>query len=355
MRHHSLLQPALACLLALGTGNLCESSSRAAADEGSPPAVVAGNPESLMLEPAGFTLISKRVRQQLLVTAKYKSGELRDLTAVAEYSSSNPKVIRIEAGVALPVGDGTARITAKIAGKTAAVDVTVKGTATTHPFSFQYEMLAALSKGGCNAGACHGSPSGKAGFRLSLRAFDPPLDIMTLRHEFFGRRTNAMKPEDSLVVKKSSMEVAHGGGKRIHKGDPVYNVFVGWIGEGLRLDPENAPKLVKTELLPKKRVLQPVAGQQQLMLLGHFSDGSVRDLTPLAVFTSSNESVGTVSASGLVEKTGTQLHRHADPPETAAVADRAVRAVHRRGVPAAGLPRHDRTAADDRGDRGVPR
>ena len=41
------------------------------------------------------------------------------------------------------------------------------------PVSFEFDTLAALSKQGCNSGACHGSPSGKGGFRLSLRAFDP--------------------------------------------------------------------------------------------------------------------------------------------------------------------------------------
>jgi hypothetical protein len=43
---------------------------------------------------------------------------------------------------------------------------------------------------GCNQGACHGSPSGKGGFRLSLRAYDPALDIETLVREAYNRRTD---------------------------------------------------------------------------------------------------------------------------------------------------------------------
>ena len=35
----------------------------------------------------------------------------------------------------------------------------------------------ALNVGGCNAGACHGTPSGKNGFKLSLRGFDPAADL----------------------------------------------------------------------------------------------------------------------------------------------------------------------------------
>jgi len=296
MRH--LLTATIVGLLGLG---FLSPTSTTQAEEA---LVTVGKPAGLTLEPATVVLTGKRARHQLLVTAKYASGELRDLTTVATFTSSNPKVVQVKNGQAVPAGDGAAELTASVGGQKASIKVTVKNFAGAHPVSFRNEMLAALSKGGCNAGACHGSPSGKAGFRLSLRAFDPPLDILTLRHEYFGRRTNAMDPADSLVVKKATMKVAHGGGKRIRKGDPVYQTFVGWIGEGLRLDAEGAPTLEKTELLPKKRVLQPSSNLQQLVLLGHFSDGSVRDLTPLAVFTSSNESVGTVRADGLIEKTG---------------------------------------------------
>lgn len=48
------------------------------------------------------------------------------------------------------------------------------------------EVLVALSKQTCNSGACHGSPSGKGGFRMSLRAFDPQVDELTLIREEFG-------------------------------------------------------------------------------------------------------------------------------------------------------------------------
>jgi hypothetical protein len=172
------------------------------------------------------------------------------------------------------------------------------------PVSFKYQTLAALNKAGCNAGACHGSPSGKAGFRLSLRGFDPPLDILTLRTEYYGRRTNIMNPSESLLLKKPLMEIAHGGGRRLRKGDPSHTVLHDWIAEGLRLDDEKEPKLVKIEVVPSKRVLLQSSSRQQLYINGYFSDGSVRDLTALTVFSSSNENVATVSDLGLVEKSG---------------------------------------------------
>jgi hypothetical protein len=152
--------------------------------------------------------------------------------------------------------------------------------------------------------ACHGSPSGKGGFRLSLRAYDPDLDAMTLRSEFFGRRINVVEPGESLLLKKPLMEVAHGGGKRIKKGDVLHRVLEQWIAEGLQLDRPEEATLLKIETLPSQRVLHAPAAQQQVIVMGHFSDGSVRDLTALTDFSSSSESVASVSVSGLVSKNG---------------------------------------------------
>ncbi|HVW00420.1 MAG TPA: DUF1549 domain-containing protein, partial [Planctomycetaceae bacterium] len=201
-----------------------------------------------------------------------------------------------------PVADGPAQITVSVAGLTATAEATVKGMGQPSPVSFKNGTIAALSKSGCNMGACHGSPSGKGGFRLSLRGYDPALDIMTLRSEFYGRRTNTLDPSESLLLKKPLMEVAHGGGRRIRKGDPSHRVLFDWIAEGLRLDAATEPDLVKIQILPEGRVFQQASKRQQLIALGTFSDGSVRDVTPLTVFTSSNETVAKVDDNGLVTK-----------------------------------------------------
>lgn len=263
-----------------------------------------GQPASIVLEPTKFELLGKRSRQQLLVTGVYSGQDVRDVTPVATFVSSNPGIVKIDGAVALPVGNGEATITATVAGQSITVPVLVKNLEVPAPISFKNETQMALTKSGCNMGACHGSPSGKGGFRLSLRAYDSALDIMTVRTEFFGRRTNIMEPEQSLLLRKPLMEVAHGGGKRMKKGDPVHQVLEQWIGEGMRLDSATEPDLVKIETVPSKRILRQPAARQQIMVLGHFSDGSIRDLTPLTDFSSSNESVGSVNAQGLVTKNG---------------------------------------------------
>jgi len=54
------------------------------------------------------------------------------------------------------------------------------------PIDFRTDVIAALAHAGCNAGACHGSPQGKNGFRLSLRGHDPDLDLDTLTRNQMG-------------------------------------------------------------------------------------------------------------------------------------------------------------------------
>ena len=269
-----------------------------------PSAAEIGQPTGLVIEPGRFELATKRAQQQLLVTGKYASDEVRDLTTAATFASSNTAVVKVEGSVVLPVGNGEAVVTATVAGQTASVPVLVKNMEAPAPVSFKNETQMALTKAGCNAGACHGSPSGKGGFRLSLRAYDPELDIMTARSEFFGRRANIMEPAESLLLRKPLMEVAHGGGKRLKKGDPAHKVLEQWIGEGLRLDAATEPDLVRIETIPSKRVLKQLATRQQIVVLGHFSDGTVRDVTALTDFTSSSESIGSVNVQGLVTKNG---------------------------------------------------
>jgi hypothetical protein len=265
---------------------------------------VVGAPLKITLEPAAVTLLGPRARQQLLITGHYAENEVRDLTGLVLLASSNPAVAVIEGSTVLPVANGDCHILAVAGTQAAVVPCAVRQQDQPQPVSFKNETQMALTKAGCNMGACHGSPSGKGGFRLSLRAYDPELDAMTLRSEFFGRRINVVEPKESLLLKKPLMEVGHGGGKRLKHGDICHRILEQWIAEGLRLDPPTEPDLVRIETLPARRVLRAPAAQQQLVVLGHFSDGSVRDLTALADFSSSSETVASVNGHGLVTRNG---------------------------------------------------
>src|SRR5258705_1329678 len=80
--------------------------------------------------------------------------------------------------------------------------------------SLRNEVMAVLSKAGCNAGTCHGNKNGKGSFKLSLRGQDPELDYFSLTRDVFGRRVNSLQPEQSLLLLKATTEIAHEGGSR---------------------------------------------------------------------------------------------------------------------------------------------
>lgn len=263
-----------------------------------------GRPKSLVVTPSETRLTGPRARCQLVLTAVFDSGRELDATRLAVWRVEPQGVVSVEAGRLRPLAEGQTVVTAELAGLRAQASVRVTGMQAASPVRFHSDVLAALTKAGCNMGACHGSPSGKGGFRLSLRGYDPPLDLMTLRREFHGRRVNVFEPDQSLVLRKPLMEIAHGGGKRMRKGDAVHRVLRQWIAQGMPVDPPQTPRLERIEIFPPQRTLHDGADQQQLRIEGVFSDGHREDLTELTVFESSAESVARVSADGLVRREG---------------------------------------------------
>ena len=263
--------------------------------------IAIGQPHRIEVSPARFRLLGVREKLHLVVTGFYEDGRVQDLTRVAQFASSDSSVAVCESGVVLPKGNGDTTVVIRAGGKETVASLQVVGQGESQPVLFRNDTLAALSKQGCNSGACHGSPTGKGGFRLSLRAFDAELDEYTLTREEYGRRTNPLESESSLLLLKPLMKVSHGGGLRLHARDPAYRVLRDWISEGLRIDDENAPHCVGVEALPgSNRTLVGPAHTQHLCVLATFSDGSVRDVTEFAVYSTSDTVVATVTAGGLV-------------------------------------------------------
>ena len=174
------------------------------------------------------------------------------------------------------------------------------------PISFQRQVVPALAIAGCNAGACHGTPSGKNGFKLSLRGFDPPADFAALTRDATGRRVNVAKPDDSLILLKGRGKVPHEGGIRLKPGDPADAVLRQWIARGAKGDADDLSAHTRLEVKPHNRVLRAPEHTQQVTTVAHFADASKADVTRLTVFRSSDESVAKVDANGLVTflKTG---------------------------------------------------
>ncbi len=167
---------------------------------------------------------------------------------------------------------------------------------------FRRDAIAALSRAGCNSGACHGSPQGKNGFRLSLRGGDADLDYQMLVRDQGGRRVNLQSPDESLFLLKGSGRVSHQGGALLARDQAAYKTLARWVAEGCR-DEKPSP-LVKLELTPTNaRLAKP---EQQIAAKAHFADGTSRDVTDLTVFTTADTDAS-VSATGLVK-----FHRTAE-------------------------------------------
>src|SRR5207302_654628 len=95
--------------------------------------------------------------------------------------------------------------------------------------------------------------------------------------------------------------IPHEGGQRYPSSSLPADMLRTWLAEGLQNDAAGFPTVQKIETIPGSRVLGAPARWQQLSVRAHFSDGSIRDVTRLTVFTSSDTSVADVSNTGLVE------------------------------------------------------
>ncbi|WP_372722022.1 DUF1549 domain-containing protein, partial [Novipirellula sp.] len=263
------------------------------------------SPHSLVVYPKEIKLNDARGRQQIAVTGMNEQQSPRDWTRHSRITSSNPQVAEVRDGTVYPIADGEAEVTVQVGSQRQKIPVHVTNMQSPRSIEFESEVLVALSKQGCNAGACHGSPSGKGGFRLSLRAFDKQLDELTLIREDFGRRINPLEAEKSLLLLKPLMSVAHGGGKQLHKNDAAYSLLRDWIAGGAAADPADVSRVTQLEVYPnQKQILTLVDGGQQLAVTALFADGRRRDVTHLVAYETSDTSVASVDVNGLVTPYG---------------------------------------------------
>jgi hypothetical protein len=260
-----------------------------------------GQPASLEVSPANIALSGARGMQQVIVTGRYGDGSTRDLTPFVTWKVEQPDIAVANDGFLRPKKDGTTSLAVEAGGKSINVPVVVSNFEKPEPVSFRHQVIASLNVGGCNAGACHGTPSGKNGFRLSLRGFDPALDYLQLSRDVLGRRANRLDPTASLFVQKGMGRVPHEGGARLGSDSVAIEMITGWLREGMNDDPKDLPSVTKIEVLPGSRVLKAPSRWQQIAVIAHLSNGTIRDVTRLTVFSSSDAAIGDVTPNGLVE------------------------------------------------------
>jgi hypothetical protein len=173
--------------------------------------------------------------------------------------------------------------------------------AAAEPVSFNTDVMAVLSKAGCNLGACHANTNGKGGFKLSLRGEDPVADYTALLRQADQRRVNLLDPEASLILQKPTGQVVHQGGLRFTRDSEQYRILRDWIAAGAPEPSDTTPALVKLEATPTSAVLNDPVDQAQISASAHFADGTIRDVTTLACYEPTNRLV-VVDSDGLVRR-----------------------------------------------------
>ncbi|MDB5336116.1 MAG: Protein of unknown function (DUF1553)/Protein of unknown function [Planctomycetaceae bacterium] len=181
----------------------------------------------------------------------------------------------------------------------------VGGAVRTAPIEFTRDVLPALTKAGCNSGACHGSFQGRGGFQLSLLGFDAAFDYDVLTKASRGRRLNAGIPERSLLLLKPTGAMPHGGGRRIAPDSEVAAIIKTWISQGMagpRPDDLRglSLKVEPSELTIRVKAEGAAAEPTVLKVVASFADGSSRDVTKWASYDIREKLTAEVSRLGTV-------------------------------------------------------
>ena len=227
-----------------------------------------------------------------------------DVTAKAQFSSSDPAVAEVDAkGIVRAIGNGETTVSATVNGQAVETKVTVAGVDKPYVPSFRNNVAPLLFKMGCNTGACHGAAAGKNGFKLSLRGFDFDWDHKVLTRQANGRRLSLSEPEQSLMLLKATMQMPHGGGERFDKGSESYRILLNWIEAGAPPAAASDPVVQSIETMPKSVKLTKNA-TQQLVVRANYNDGKYEDVSRWVKYATTDDSVATVDDNGRITVTG---------------------------------------------------
>ncbi len=263
--------------------------------------VYAGDDTSMHVFPPSIELSSHRAYVQLVVTAPNQDGATEDRTRLVQYTIADPAIAEVSHGLVRPRKNGSTIMTLSYGQQQLKIPIQVTHFTSPDPIRFRTETLPILTRQGCNSGSCHGSPQGKGGFHLSLFGYAPELDEESLVRGGLNRRVSIFAPEDSLILKKPLMRVAHVGGKRLNKSDIAYQILQGWITEGAQTTDGSLPSCVKITIEPGLEIVKKLPqDEQQLRVVATFTDGSRRDITAIASYDVSDRDILSVDTTGVV-------------------------------------------------------
>ncbi|KAA5540105.1 DUF1549 domain-containing protein [Roseiconus nitratireducens] len=259
---------------------------------------------AIEIQPSSIELNSPYAYCQLLVTATTADGTKVDVTRQCDIVAPD-WLTHTGTGMVRPIGDGSGELLVHFGQLQASVPIAATAVSGSDELAdpgkvdFIRDVNPVLSRLGCNQGTCHGAQKGKAGFKLSLRGYDPIFDLRALTDDLAARRINPAAPQESLMLRKPLGLAPHQGGALMSQCDPYHAILRRWIADGSQLNLD-APRVNRLEIFPSNPVVQSIGTQQQVRLVAHYTDGSRRDVTREAFVESGNSEVATTDRTGLV-------------------------------------------------------
>jgi hypothetical protein len=171
---------------------------------------------------------------------------------------------------------------------------------------FPTRILPILTRAGCNTGTCHGAAIGQGGFRLSLLGYDPDSDYDSMVREFGGRRIHTAAPDESLLLRKASLRIPHGGGLRFPVNSPFYKTLQAWLKAGAPYGRGNR-RIARITVTPPDTLLALPSGPGRkganrltLRVTARYTDGTTEDVSRLALYTVNDDAIAQVTPTGQV-------------------------------------------------------
>ncbi len=223
---------------------------------------------SVAIEPTGIHLQSPGHSQRFLISGGTE----------CQATSTEPSVVTIESGAMVAHSPGQAVIAVRCEEGSVRAPVRVGRSASDVGIGFESDLLSILTTKGCNSSACHGSPAGQNGFKLSLYGSDPHADYDMIIEGHEGRRVSLDDPATSLFLSKPSYSVPHGGGQLMTPGSDEHTTILRWLEQGATYGGQGI-RLERLELHPGERVFVGKGMRQPIVVIGRLSDGSSRDMT----------------------------------------------------------------------------
>ena len=155
------------------------------------------------------------MHQSFLVTATDGQGNQADVTHLCQITSTDPEVVRVDSKSYRLSAEspGVTTIEVRLDHVSQEVAVRVGERASEVAVRFAPDVVSILTTKGCNGSDCHGSPAGQNGFKLSLFGYDLAADHEAMVGSDDGRRVDLQEPRESLILKKPTFAIPHGGGQ----------------------------------------------------------------------------------------------------------------------------------------------